>query len=336
MDRVRFIPNIPFFRVFANLFDFKSKTTKTEYAIDWCLLFVFKVVVLSLFVVFSDHYLDEHLYIFLIIFVALLMNIPYLSLNARMEKSIYNRVKSSYLETPFAIGKLALFITLLRAKNKIDEENPHNKRKPLKVVTGIVGVFLAIFLVYIRYFMFCDFFGPSFRTHFNTNIEDYSKELENVYGAKSMMPEIETITDYKDIKFARLEVYLVMGMGFHTNGLSLIVTYDESTYQSKKNEVLESYTFEETTISDNDGHYQLPVTKIEHRGYVFQFAANTDYSHNKNLFIKSFLSVGYDDVNYKIAYLYFYDVDLDIFATPGNNLEQAMHNFMDKNFYWFD
>ena len=44
MNNVRFIPNVPYFRIWANIFDYKSRTKRKDFFID----LVLSIVVLSI------------------------------------------------------------------------------------------------------------------------------------------------------------------------------------------------------------------------------------------------------------------------------------------------
>ena len=43
MNNVRFIPNVPYFRIWANIFDYKSRTKRKDFFID----LILSIVVLS-------------------------------------------------------------------------------------------------------------------------------------------------------------------------------------------------------------------------------------------------------------------------------------------------
>ena len=47
---------------------------------------------------------------------------------------------------------------------------------------------------------------------------------------------------------------------------------------------------------------------------------------------KKFGIVGYNDETKEIAYLWFYDPDLDFIAEPDQDKEQAMIEFVENNF----
>ena len=49
---------------------------------------------------------------------------------------------------------------------------------------------------------------------------------------------------------------------------------------------------------------------------------------------KSFLLLGFNDEECKIAYLYYYDFDIDYIAEVGDDLEEEMRELVDIAFSW--
>ena len=143
-----------------------------------------------------------------------------------------------------------------------------------------------------------------------------------------MMPSLSELGTYTDIKYSHKNREDL----FVTDTLSLFVKYSNVEYKTNKQKVLEKYDFIREPIINDKGWYLIPVSEIDYKGYHFKIVSdNKAYSA-----CQSFLMVGFDDTNSKIAYCYHYDVDLDLIAEPTDDLLEKMTDFIDYNFLWND
>lgn len=113
---------------------------------------------------------------------------------------------------------------------------------------------------------------------------------------------------------------------FVTDTMTVRVKYDDS-YSSKKNEVEQSYKFLTEPIESDmlEGHYDIPVTEFEYKGFRMRVADGGEYP-------KKFGIVGCNDETKEIAYLWFNDPDMDFISEPDEDREQAMIDFVDEYF----
>lgn len=113
---------------------------------------------------------------------------------------------------------------------------------------------------------------------------------------------------------------------FVTDTMTVKAKYDDF-YESKKNEIKQSYKFLTDPIESDmlEGHYDVPVTEFEYNGFHMRVADGGEYP-------KKFGIVGYNDETKEIAYLWFNDPDNDFISEPDEDKEQAMIEFVDDNF----
>ncbi len=167
---------------------------------------------------------------------------------------------------------------------------------------------------------------------YDTNIANYDRYLEEVGYAKDVMPSLAKLTTSKEIKFSYQESSNLL---FTTKTLALFVQYDIIRYYSAKAILQTSKDYLQAPVLDsgNDGYYIMPVTEINYKGYNFKVL---DLKLEDYYVCKSFGLIGFDDENYRISYLYFYDSDLDYICGPGEDLEESLIEFLDEYFYWND
>lgn len=113
---------------------------------------------------------------------------------------------------------------------------------------------------------------------------------------------------------------------FVTDTMTVKVKYDDF-YIAKKHEIEEIYDYLTEPVESDmlKGHYTVPVTEFEYKGFYFRVADGGDYP-------KEFGMVGYNDETKEIAYLWFHDPDQDIIAEPDDDKETAMIEFVEQNF----
>lgn len=161
----------------------------------------------------------------------------------------------------------------------------------------------------------------------STNIEKYLKSGEIIDSyAKEFMPSIEELPKYKDISYKYNKESVLW---YKSDAMTLVVEYDDVTYKSEKEKLSKKYTFLSEKIPfDEEGLYIIPEYKFSINSYNFNVVEerdkdNTDYP-------KSFGMIGTSDEKRSIAYLYFYDFDLDYI---GNKDEKSpMADFVKKYF----
>lgn len=141
------------------------------------------------------------------------------------------------------------------------------------------------------------------------------------YEAEEFLPD--GFASYESVKYDHDKKILLF---FFTDTMTVKVKYDDF-YIPYKHFLEEEYEFLTEPVESDmlEGHYVVPVTEFNHKGFHFRVAAGGDYPHKFGI-------VGYNDDTKEIAYLWFYDTDHDYIAGPGEDKETAMKNFIDKYF----
>lgn len=147
-------------------------------------------------------------------------------------------------------------------------------------------------------------------TDIDTNIENYETKRTEVVSAKDYMPPLSELGEYENVSFG----YKITGFVFESETVSLFLEYSNESYLENKEQLLSKYQFFDEAVIGYNGNYVIPVNEIDYGGYHFQIASNDKY-----LPCKSFVMVGYDDVNYRLALCYFCDIELDYIAEADEN-----------------
>lgn len=160
-----------------------------------------------------------------------------------------------------------------------------------------------------------------------TNINKYLNSGTKIDAhAKNFMPAIEGLPKYEDISYKYNHFSIIL---FETDTMTLVVNYDEETYEREKEKLTEKYKFlDQTVVSDFDKNkYYIPEYEFSINNYDFKVVDGND--NYKAKYPKSFGMIGISDEKKSIAYLYFYDYDLDYIE---NDNESPMVDFVKKYF----
>ncbi len=155
----------------------------------------------------------------------------------------------------------------------------------------------------------------------SANIEKYLNSGTTIdTNAKDIMPNLDDLPKYENIayKYTHKTMFL-----FESDSVALIVKYDDKTYESEKDKLEENYTFLEDKVKDIIPEYEFSINS-----YTFKVVA--DHEKSKTEFPKSFGMIGTSEEKKSIAYLYFYDFDLDYIGQENDR--HPMANFVKKYF----
>lgn len=166
-----------------------------------------------------------------------------------------------------------------------------------------------------------------------TDISKYSEDISEIGNAAKFMPDLETLNGYTDIEYTYKIKCSSIFMGFFSDGYALFVTYDKERYEAQKDEVMSNYTFvQKPILGFGNTNYTIPIAEFQYNGYDMKVVPDEEYIDFSAC--KSFMLLGFNDEECKIAYLYHYDFDLDYIAEVGEDLEDEMIEFMDDVFAW--
>lgn len=146
-------------------------------------------------------------------------------------------------------------------------------------------------------------------------------------NAKDVMPVLDDLPEYEEIEYKYTHKSIVL---FESHSVALIVSYDDETYNSEKDKLNEKYTFlvEKVPSSFDVNKSYVPEYEFSVNSYTFKVVAGDGADNTQ--FPKSFGMIGTSDEKKSIAYLYFYDEDLD-FIGKENEIN-PMGNFVNEYF----
>lgn len=130
-----------------------------------------------------------------------------------------------------------------------------------------------------------------------------------------LLSEMETVLDYRfDYTAKRASI-------FQSHAYVLIVSYDSEEYVLQNQQLDENYVFR-TELIEGETDGLDPCFQLD--GFDFRCVSCDD---SYNTYPKSMFFVGTSDVQYEIAYIYFYNQDLD-FVSP------SLAKFIEKETGW--
>lgn len=178
---------------------------------------------------------------------------------------------------------------------------------------------LAIILILILGLIYYNKSKTSIKNYLNTGTKIDTE-------AKNFMPAIEELPKYQGISYKYNHTSIIL---FETDAIALVVNYDEETYKKEKEKLTEKYKFlDQKVVSDFDkSKYYIPEYKFSINSYDFKVPEGDD--NYKAKYPKSFGMIGMSDEKKSIAYLYFYDYDLDYIKSDSGS---PMADFIRKYF----
>lgn len=162
---------------------------------------------------------------------------------------------------------------------------------------------------------------------FDNNIKNYLQSGEYVKKyADYVLPELADLPDYKDIEYQYFRnPYNTLGIA---ETMLLVVTYDKNTYEDEKTKLDSSFTFLDHIVVV-DGYNYMPEYEFAINSYDFRVVDR----ETKNTFEypNSFGMVATSDENCSIAYMYFWDLEIDYVGKKGKE-KPKMQEFVQEYF----
>lgn len=162
----------------------------------------------------------------------------------------------------------------------------------------------------------------------STNIKKYINSGTKIDAyAKNFMPALENLPKSLDIAYKYNHIPTILS---DTDTMVLVVEYDEATYKSEKEKLTSNYNFltKKVPSTYNEDNYLIPEYEFSINSYEFKVVEGNDKS--KAEYPKSFGMIGTSDKKKSIAYLYFYDHELDYIGEKDE--KRPMANFVNKYF----
>lgn len=162
----------------------------------------------------------------------------------------------------------------------------------------------------------------------SSNIEDYLNSGKTIDSyAKDIMPILDELPEYQNVEYKYTHKSMFI---FESDSVALIVNYDDSTYKSELDEVAEEYIFLDSKIDSDidESKYIIPEYEFSVNSYNFKVVEGDGEDNTQ--FPKFFGMIGISEEKKSIAYLYFYDMDLDYIGEKND--KNPMANFVNEYF----
>lgn len=151
-----------------------------------------------------------------------------------------------------------------------------------------------------------------------SDLSDYQYYIEKIPNANDFMPDLSTLPESHLIS-----VYYYEHLG---QSLNLVITYTAVTYLSARDSIINSYTFLDNPLVEND-YFLIPEVEFQYLTFTIK-VVNDNYFN----YPEFFGMIGYSDSTYQIAFLYFCDNSLDRLSNnPGR-----MSRFIESEFRFGD
>ena len=165
----------------------------------------------------------------------------------------------------------------------------------------------------------------------SSNTEDYLNSGTSIdSNAKDIMPTLDDLPEYQNIayKYTHKSMFI-----FESHSVALIVNYDDKTYKSEKDKLAEKNIFlnKKVVFNADESKYIIPEYEFAINSYNFKVVDGNEKSNTQ--FPKSFGMIGTSEEKKSIAYLYFYDTDLDYIGEKDDKYPMA--NFV-KEYFKYD
>lgn len=198
-----------------------------------------------------------------------------------------------------------------------------------KIWVAVIVVVTTFFCFQVAaFFIIWDIMGT--KIHVDTDIEHYMDSGERIDEfASDVLPHLENLPSYMDIQY---QFYIKDGF-FVTETMLLTVTYDKTTYEAEKEKIGETYSFLSYVVADeddDDDHPEYIIPDYEFTVGSYDFKVVAAEGNEQDVYPHYFGMIGVSDELRSIAYLYYYDQDLDyISETQG---EEPMQKFVEEYF----
>ncbi|MTI67986.1 MAG: hypothetical protein FH753_15495 [Firmicutes bacterium] len=163
----------------------------------------------------------------------------------------------------------------------------------------------------------------------STNIENYLNSGSLIdLNAKDIMPNLNDLPKYQNItyKYTHKSIFI-----FESDSVALIVNYDDKTFKKEKEKLAKKYIFLDQKY-DLSAYESEVIPEYEFTINSYNFNVVVGKGKDNTQFPKSFGMIGISEEKKSIAYLYFYDMDLDFIGEKNDRYPMA--NFVRKYFQY--
>ena len=175
-------------------------------------------------------------------------------------------------------------------------------------------------IVIIVTFFVCLCFASCSQEYSTSKEEDYESYLSEVSFSEQYMPKLEDLGEFESVLITRK----TRNDDFFstTESIGLIVEYDQSVFETVVNSIDEKYDFIENEMANYKDF------EAEFLGYSFRVDSNSllkmiEHPSGKEFYYPSHsLVIGINTKDNKIAYLYYWDIELKEMDDLDNFIEK--------------
>lgn len=142
--------------------------------------------------------------------------------------------------------------------------------------------------------------------YLSTNEDDYRIYVQEVYQAELHMPSLKELGEYKEICITRRLPQGVFAKT--TSSIALIVQYEASEFYKALDYVYSQYIF---LSCANDQIWDIEAQLNYYNFYIVSKPTSNEWNKSYYNYPHAFMMIGVDKNEFKIAYLFHYDSELD-------------------------
>lgn len=198
--------------------------------------------------------------------------------------------------------------------------DPTYQNRPKKDIAMRLFIFFVLLVLVLGFIFYCFFHGIPHTLH--------GKRAINTGSVVTQYFREDKIGDYKDYSYS---LHWIGGI-FSSDGSVLIADYEQEAFEEQLKSIDRSYRFLTEQITDEKHCWILsppPVFRIGN--WTFRTLDESQAENRScNYFPKSIQMIAVNEQSMRIAYLDFYDFDLDYLAEQGET--DYMESFIKENF----
>ena len=181
-------------------------------------------------------------------------------------------------------------------ENYVDNDKK-TKKEIRKAKRNIISVFLLIFVICPLVVLWI-LFGNSV----SYNIEKYNEVIESV----DVLPELDELGNYDDLYFKYFHDRMLF---WSSDAYTLKVSYDTQNYNKEKDILSQKFVYQIDNLKYLDNEKE---PQFQYDGFKFNVLDLNEYDL---MYPKKLVFVGFSDEKQEIAYVYYYNFDLDVINT---------------------
>ncbi len=185
--------------------------------------------------------------------------------------------------------------------------------KTNKIVIIIVCIVLSAVILMGLFLYFV--FGIREKVSYDINMWD------NMQVTHAYLPTVNEIGDYTDVEFKHL--HKDMSILFQSDAYILKASFTTQEFEKQISHIESKYHFQETVTSDVDKKIEND-TFFELDDFQFKLLSLDEYNLE---YPKQMVFIGVSNKNKEIAYVYYFDMDLDY-------IDSSFQDFLKKECGW--